>query len=278
MRSARIALLLVSLGCSGFGAAQTLSAARDGQRPPDADPATQTYAGPLKLFDNLYYVGTTYVSAYLLVTNDGLILIDSLYRDFTAQALASLRDIGLDPADIRYVLITHGHQDHAGGVEEIRKTSGARVGMTAADWQLAGAVPDLTFADGDQLTLGATTIRFFVTPGHTPGVLSMQFAVRDGADTHQAFLLGGHNITSNAAADFSAFIATLERLQDTLDDIAVNLTSHPWAALIFERAALLDARTPGQMHPLVDNADFRAFLDERLTDARQRLARTATSR
>jgi metallo-beta-lactamase class B len=270
-------LLVLAFPAAAQEVVHKLSAATDGQRPLDANPETQQFAGPIKLFDNLYYIGTSFVSAYLLVTSDGLIMIDALYEGYTAEALDAIRELGLDPADIRYLLVTHGHQDHTGGIDEVRKASGAKVAMSAADWSLAGLTPEITYADGDELTLGDTDIRFFVTPGHTKGVLSMQFSVRDGAASHEAFLFGGHNVTSSNAEDFTALINSVQKLQTSLSDVEVNLTSHPWAALIFQRAELLKMRKTGEPHPFVDGADFTAFLAERLANSRQRLAELDTS-
>lgn len=264
--------LLLGLLLAAQGRAQNLSAATDGQRPPEADPATQTFAGPLRIFDNLYYLGTDFVSAWLLVTEDGLIMIDSLYQGFTGEALDAVASLGFDPADIEYVLITHGHTDHAGGAAEIKTLSGARVGMTLEDWTLSGQDADWTVEDGDILTLGDTVIRFYKTPGHTPGVLSMLFPVRDGDREYMAFLFGGHNVTSAREQDLVDFVASVERLQrDLPGEVAVNLTSHPWASLVFQRADLLERRGPGDPHPFVDAADFDAFLAERLENGRARL-------
>jgi metallo-beta-lactamase class B len=274
-----VAMLLgLALPSSAQDTGRKLSAATDGERPATANPGTQKFAGPIKLFDNLYYIGTDFVSAYLLVTSEGLIMIDSLYEGYTTEALAAIRGLGLDPADIRYLLVTHGHQDHAGGIEEVRKVFGATVAMTAADWSIAGLEPELVYEDGDELTLGDTRIRFYVTPGHTPGVLSMQFTVKDGSGRHEAFLFGGHNVTSSNAEDFRAMIDSVQRLQASLPAIEVNLTSHPWAALIFQRTELLANRKPGEPHPFVDGADFDAFLAERLQSSQQRLAEITAGR
>ena len=252
--------------------AQRPSAATDGQRPATADPATQRLSVPIRIFDDLYFVGTDFVSAYIVETSDGLVLIDSLYQGFTRAMLEALDSIGLDPREIRYVLVSHGHTDHFGGALEIQELSGARVGATAADWELIEAsgsalTRDIVLADGD------TDFRFHVTPGHTPGVLSIEFPVHDGDQTHKAFFFGGHNVTANQPEAFEQFIASVERLQATLSDVDVNLTSHPWASLIFQRAEALAARAPGAPHPFVWPEDFEAFLDERLSSTRERLAR-----
>ncbi|MFL5811089.1 MAG: MBL fold metallo-hydrolase, partial [Flavisolibacter sp.] len=159
---------------------------------------------PFKIFDNLYYVGIDWVSSYLITTDDGLILIDALYRDYPAHIIQSIKDLGFDPKQIKYILCTHGHYDHCEGADTIKKLTNARIGMTEEDWQMAeGKIKndyasvnkrltrDWVIRDGDSLKLGSTTIHFYVTPGHTMGVLSMSFPVRDGMNTYNAFMLGG---------------------------------------------------------------------------------------
>ena len=283
MRQSLIVLCLaVALVTSpgSVAARSQLSAATDGQRPAEANPGTQEFSGPIQLFDDLYYVGTDFVSAYVLVTSDGLVMFDSLYNQFTAEALEAMEEIGLDPQRIRYVIVTHGHNDHFGGATQIQELSGARVAMTAPDWAMAGqsgiATPapggNIVISDGASLTIGNTTLNFYVTPGHTPGVASTEFRVHDGRREHKAFLFGGHNVTSNQADAFEMFIDSVERLQRDLSDIDVSLTSHPWAALIFQRAELLRSRASGEPHPFVDPEDFEAFLAERLENAQTRLA------
>src|SRR5690606_39137858 len=138
---------------------------------------------------------------------------------------------------------------------EVVAVSGAVAAMSAADWELSGQTPGQVIDDGDMLALGDTTVRFYLTPGHTPGVLSMLFTVRDGDSAHQAFLFGGHNVTSNSADAFRQFITSVQRLQRELPEVEVNLTSHPWAALLFQRAALLAQRGPNEAHPFVDGED-----------------------
>jgi metallo-beta-lactamase class B len=71
---------------------------------------------PFKVFDNVYYVGICWVSAWLLKTSDGLVLIDTLYEPYTDRLLENIKKLGFDPADIKLILVTHGHFDHAGGI------------------------------------------------------------------------------------------------------------------------------------------------------------------
>ena len=260
----------------------TVAAQAQGQR---VSPQDQKAIPPFRIFDNLYYIGTNYVCSYILKTSAGLIMIDTLYDKYTENSLPEMRQIGLDPKDIKYVIITHGHVDHYGGAKAIQTFSDARVAMTEVDWALmekssrqgSGAIVhhgdrDIVIKDGDKLTLGDTTLKLYVTPGHTPGVASMEFPVYDSGKQYKAFLFGGHNVTSDKIEDFQMFIVTVRRLMATLSGVDVNLTSHPWAAGIVERGQLLAARKPGQPNPFVAPEEFKAFLQERLTDAETRLA------
>lgn len=164
---------------------------------------------PGKAFDNLYFVGADWVSAWALQTSDGIILIDALNNQVEAAALieGGMRKLGLDPAQIKYVVVTHGHGDHYGGAPYLAQKYGARVVMSEADWTMTetklefatpvwGAPPkrgarDISAKDGDRLTLGDTTVTLYVTPGHTMGTLSPVFDVRAGGQTHRAMLWGG---------------------------------------------------------------------------------------
>ena len=91
---------------------------------------------PTKLFDNLYYVGLNSVGAYVVKTSDGLILLNSLNNtdDVRNTLLPGMKRLGLDPAQIKYVVISHGHGDHYGGAKYIAGAYKARVIASAADW------------------------------------------------------------------------------------------------------------------------------------------------
>jgi metallo-beta-lactamase class B len=241
---------------------------------------------PFAIFDDLYYVGIDWVSAYLIDTGDGLVLIDTAWGEYADHVLDAVRRLGFDPADVRYVLPTHGHFDHVGGAGRIQRATGARVGMTAADWEMVTEPEplvdplerDWVIADGESLTLGRTRLDFFVTPGHTPGVLSIRFTVHDHGTPHTALVFGGVGLNFDGVERTAAYLASVGRLR-ALPGIEVNLTNHPGGGRIFERAGALAARGAGDPHPFVDAAGWSAWLErleaaalDKLTDERAALA------
>jgi metallo-beta-lactamase class B len=164
---------------------------------------------PGQAFDNLYFVGADWVSAWAIKTSDGIILIDALNTEAEAAALieGGMRRLGLDPAQIRYVIVTHGHGDHYGGAPYLAQKYRARVVMSEADWSMTetrlefatpiwGAPPkrgpaDISAKDGDRITLGDTSVTLYLTPGHTMGTISPVFDVSSGGRKHRAMLWGG---------------------------------------------------------------------------------------
>lgn len=267
-------LLFLSFCCIYFSVSAQYGAYYDSART----------VAPFKIFDNLYYVGNEPVSAYLLVTNDGLILIDALYGKFTANIPGAVKELGFDPMKIKYILCTHGHFDHCEGAEQLKNITHARIGMTEIDWQMAEGTlkedyesvsshpkRDWVIHDGDSLKLGNTVIKFYVTPGHTKGVLSMSFPVREGNTTYHAFTFGGVGLNFSGVQRTETYIQSVQRLQE-MKDIQVNISNHPQPGKIFQRAAKLKSRKPGDINPFVDPEDFQNWLRSLLADANKKLA------
>src|SRR5688572_8432073 len=168
--------------------------------PPPAGPRTvpdraSWYAAPYKVFDDLYFVGTQIHSAWALTTPDGIVVIDTLF-DYAIEPeiVDGLTALGLDPREVKYVLISHAHGDHDQGAALLQSRYGAKVVMGAADWEAtlqrpataAGGVPKRDIAvgaEGEKITLGDTTVTVVATPGHTPGTLSYVFPVQDQGKT-----------------------------------------------------------------------------------------------
>ena len=129
------------------------------------------------MFDNLYFLGQTEFSVWAITTSEGIILLDAIF-DYSVEdeVVGGLKKLGLDPAQIKYVMVSHGHLDHAGGAKFLQERFGARLLMSAADYDLLDQENpswkpkrDMVVTDGQQLTLGDTTLTFYLTPGHTDG-------------------------------------------------------------------------------------------------------------
>lgn len=234
------------------------------------------YVEPFQIFDNVYYVGIDWVAAYLIETGDGLILIDSLYGSWLPVLLNNIRELGFDPADVKYLINTHGHFDHAGGSALFQKVYGSRVVMTAEDWQVAQAKPelaafymptprvDMIAEDGDTISLGDNTITLYKTPGHTEGVLSLGYTGKDGDDTHSILTLGGVGLNFSGIERTETYLDSYRRLQSMQDSFSVSLPNHQSMGRVFDRRDLLAQRQAGQAHPFVDkpglSRDLASFI------------------
>jgi hypothetical protein len=246
---------------------------------------------PFKLFDNLYYVGIGWVSSWMITTDQGLVLIDCLYEPYADHLVDSIRKLGFDPKDIKYVLGTHGHYDHIGNAGWLQEKYGAKVGMVKGDWDLLAAGlgstrkirpprQDLVINDGDTLTLGNTTLKLYAMPGHTPGVLSVEFTVYDQRRRHKAFLHGAPSMGRDpkAEAQYFEWARRLEQREDVevyvgmhiLSDGTMDANRDFWGAV-----AALAQRKPGEAHPFVAPDAFRTWA-RNLVSSPRRVPDTST--
>ena len=185
------------------GRATTAGAGQRGQpgaaaAPRPAPPREQWHAEPVKVFDNLYWLGQTEFSVWAITTSDGIIVIDTIF-DYSVEdeVVGGLKKLGLDPTKIKYAIVSHGHGDHSGGAKFLQDTFGTRILLSAADWDLldrsGGTKPrrDIVVADGQKLTLGDTTLTMYITPGHTAGTISTLIPVKDRGTPHVIAEWGG---------------------------------------------------------------------------------------
>lgn len=180
-------------------AAKPPSTPRPPARTTPPDRATW-HAEPVKVFDNLYFVGEKDYGAWAVTTSAGIIIIDAIF-DYSVEdeIVNGLKKLGLNPATIKYVIVSHAHRDHVGGAGYLQEHYGARVVMGAADWDLLASTKatwlkarrDIAATDGQKITLGDTTITLYVTPGHTLGTLSVLVPVKDNGKPHLAASWGG---------------------------------------------------------------------------------------
>src|SRR5689334_16230921 len=158
---------------------------------------------PVKLFDNLYAIGSSESPVHVITTSAGIILIDSGFADKTESVIIpSLKKLGLDPANVKYILLAHAHADHFGGSKYFQDHYGTRVGLSAADWDFiekqsgsenAPKPPkrDLVLMEGQPVRLGDQPVMPVLIPGHTPGSMAFIFPVKDNGTQHIAGLFGG---------------------------------------------------------------------------------------
>lgn len=241
---------------------------------------------PFKVFDNVWYVGIQTAAVYLVTTSAGHVLFDATDDETAPLVLDNIRTAGFEAKDIKYLIVTHAHVDHFGGVERIRQATGARVGMSMVDWnqteqlQAAGGprtgpriTRDLVIDDGQTLTLGDATFTFYVTPGHTPGATSTEYRARDGNRTYRVLSPGGLGFPN--AEWTPAYLKSTQRLKSLgpWDAMLPNHGDMMTPRRMRDLEADIRAHRPGQPHPaVVGPAKLNEWFDAIIKLANEKIA------
>ena len=228
------------------------------------DPAIE----PSKIFDNVYVIrntGTSRLRHY--TTSEGIILLDALAANqVDTVLLPGMRKLGLDPAQVKLVVVAHGHADHFGGSVYVQK-HGAHVAMSAADWDFIAPKPgapargpappsrDLVLVEGQSFGLGDVRILPVLTPGHTPGSMAFIFPVKDNGKTHTAGMFGGTMLTATRPTpeEINQYLASVMhfRSEAVKAGVEVELQNHPLMDDLTGRLAQLRARGANGANPFV---------------------------
>ena len=174
---------------------------------------------PFRILGNTWFVGTRPASTHIIDTGDGLIMLDSGYQESLYLVIDSMHRCGFDPKDLRYIIHSHGHIDHAAATRALVEMTGAETFIGEGDLRMVdGSRPELTWApeysmafpppfrpdhllhDGDQIKLGNVVIDCVATPGHTPGVISFFWNVEDNGKVYRAGTFGGAGMNSMQSA------------------------------------------------------------------------------
>jgi metallo-beta-lactamase class B len=219
-------------------------------------------APPAHVFANVYMVGTCGITVLLITTTKGHFLIDGATKEAAQGIVDNIRKLGFNPKDVRYLLATHEHLDHVGGLAELQRLTGAKfVTRAAAQAAMESGKPDLTDPqsgaipdfegikadrvrnEGDAVWLGKQYIYFVETPGHTPGGTSYAWYGCEGkmclwltyADSLNAVSAEAYRFT-----DHPEYVATLRKSMTRIETIStcdILITPHPGQSNFFERLA-----------------------------------------
>lgn len=248
----------------------------------EANSPTAPEIQPTKVFDNLYLLGDQGTVIYALTTTEGIILIDSGYANKVETIVVSgMKKLGLDPAQVKYVLVGHAHGDHFGGSTYFQDRYGSKVALGAKDWDEIDKMPppaqpnaakplkrDVVLTNGQVVRLGDVSVTIVDIPGHTPGGIGFIFPVKDGNRTRMAAMNGATILLLDnprlAPATLQGYAQAIENFKDVTKrmKVEVEVQNHPLFDNTFEKAAKLATRKAGDPNPfVVGEAGYQKFLN-----------------
>lgn len=263
------------------------------------DPTSRSWNRPVEPFriaGNLYYVGASDVTSFLITTPEGHILLDGGFEETAPLIRESLKKLGFKMEDVKLLLSNHSHFDHAGGLAAIQKLTGAKLVASEGDAPLLarGGRDDYLFGDemsyppiqagrivrdGDTVTLGGTTLTAHITAGHTPGTTTWTMAVEDGVKGYDVVFAGSTSVlpkvklTDNPkypaiAADYAHTFEVLKKLP-----CDIFLSSH---GSFFDLQGKAERLRKGESpNPFVDPQGYRAWVERNEAAYRKALAAEA---
>jgi metallo-beta-lactamase class B len=238
--------------------------------------------GPEKLFDNLYAIPGSYSAGsgviYLVTTSQGIIQIDTgLRKDVETVYLPGMQKLGLNPADVKIIIITHAHADHFGGASYMQEHYSPRIYMSAPDWDYMQLAPppaqgqpatppkvDMFVTDGQPIVLGDEKVTPILIPGHTPGSLGLIFPVKESGKAHMAGMVGGGMLPQGSPDQMKVFLHSLDQFEEWTKKMKVDveLQNHPIMDGFADRLNALRARKAGDPNPfIVGQENYSKFVE-----------------
>lgn len=272
MRKIVVALIAL-LPLAGAAQAQTVKSLLDTLRV-----KWNTPTEPFKMIGNVYYVGTDGLASYLITSPQGHILVDTVMPEATSQIKANIEKLGFKVTDIKYLVNTHAHIDHTGGLAEMKQASGGQLVAGESDKALleGGYYPgaqeddalkfppvkvDRTVREGDKVTVGDVTLTARETPGHSPGCTSWEFSVKDGDATRSVLIFCSGTVALNRLVPTPTYPGivtdyrkTFARARDMKVDVL--LAPHPEMYRMQDKRAMLSDGAP---NPFVNPGEFNTY-------------------
>lgn len=246
---------------------------------------------PFRIAGNLYYVGATDITSYLITTPDGHILLDGGFVETVPLIRDSVKKLGFRMEDVKILLHSHAHYDHVGGLAAIKEQTGAKLVASKEDAPLlarggkgdpvlADKLPfppvqaDRLVKDGDTVTLGGITLTAHLTPGHTPGCTTWAMKVEDGGKRRDVVFvcstsilpetrLGKDESYPGITGDYARTFRVLRGLP-----CDIFLASHGSFFSLLDKAERL---RKGEPNPFVDPEGYRGYVERKEKDFRERL-------
>ncbi len=252
---------------------------------------------PFRIAGSLYYVGASGVSSFLIATSEGHILIDTGFRETVPLLEANVARLGFQMDDVRIILASHAHYDHAGGVAAVKSATKARVLMNPIEAPLfaRGGKGDFAFGDqyafppvaadgwlrdGGEIRLGGVAVTAHFTPGHTAGCVSYTTVAEERGRSFRVVIpcslsAPGYRLVDNPGYPgiVRDFESTFARLRSLPCDIFLG--GHSWDFGLEEKRKALAAGSPA--NPFVDPAGYRAWIDRSEAAFRKQLAEQAAT-
>lgn len=222
---------------------------------------------PFRMIGNIYFIGTFEASSHLIDTGDGLILIDTGYEENAETVVESMQTLGFDPADVKYILHSHGHYDHTDATHKlISIMPNAKTYLSFKDIKyIKHFTPDCDIKDGDVIKLGNTEILCLFTPGHTEGSVSFFINVEEDGKTYRAAMFGGSGTNQLKKAwmhDYDVpylcrgqFFDSVERL--LREPVDVMIGNHAWQNRTPEKYEMM---ATAEQNPFIDPTEWAAYL------------------
>jgi metallo-beta-lactamase class B len=230
---------------------------------------------PFHIIGNIYYVGASDIASYLIVTPAGDILLDGGFVETAPQIEANIQKLGFKLKDVKFILNSHAHLDHAGGISEMKHATGAKfvamdqdVAALTAGTAFPAAIPARVIHDGDTVTVGAVTMTAHLTPGHTRGCTTWTTVARDDVKRYNIVFVGSATVLPNyklidlpyAPATYPGIQADYEKTFRVLRSLPcdVFLASHgSFYSLVDKRSVM--SKNPAQ-NPFIDPWGYQAYI------------------
>lgn len=259
-----------------------------------SDPVSREWnkpVSPFRVIGNIYYVGASEVTSFLIATPEGQILLDGGFEETAPIIQKNVEQLGFKMSDVRFLLNSHAHFDHAGGLASLKQRSGAKMVASLGDKPLLenGGHNDPQFGDsflfppvrveqvirdGEAVELGGVVLHAVLTPGHTPGCTTWTMQVMDGGKKYDVVFLcsttaPGYQLVKNKA--YPQIAADYERTFTRLKILPCDIFLAPHGSMFHLHDKLNQLRAGSNPNPFIDPEGYRSFLAESEKAFRQKL-------